>query len=53
MPPARPVNRWWVAGRVCDMVDSSCLDTQGQFLERDLPKESLRRYREMGGDLGS
>lgn len=36
-PPARPVDRWCVVGRVCDVVDSSCADTQRQFLERGLP----------------
>lgn len=39
VPLARPVDRWCVAGRVCDMVDSSCADTQWQFLERALPDE--------------
>lgn len=38
-PPARPVDRWCVAGRVCDMVDSSRADTQRQFLERGLPDD--------------
>lgn len=39
MLPAKPVDRWFVAGRVCDMVDSGCMDTQWQFLERALPDD--------------
>lgn len=38
-PPARPVDRWCVAGRVCDVVDSGCVDTRQQFLKRALPDE--------------
>lgn len=50
MLPARPADGWWVAG-VRDMVDSSCVDTQRQFLERGLPVESLRRHREGVGEI--
>lgn len=44
MPTAGPVDWWWVAVRVCDVVDPSCENTQAQFLERGLPVESLRRH---------
>lgn len=37
--PAKPVYMWCVAGRVCDMVDSGCVDTQWQFLAKALPDD--------------
>lgn len=50
-PPARPVDRWCGAGRVCDVVDSGCVDTLQQFLEGALPMMNRHRERGISGFL--